>query len=302
MITNRPYEINDYGKIINFLREVYLITGNQRCWLPQRWEYAEYNCNDISVARGWQDWKDTIRIWEEESKIVGIAHKEMSYDLFLQIRPGYEFLATQMLDYLEKTMPKEKHDEKPALVVYINEDMLYLKEELLLRGYTEWENRCYFNRINLDKTFEPNLPEGFSFVDGTEIKEQKQRQLCCHLGFHPEDEPNTLPDWGFRMESAPLFNPSLEIMTQDVSGNLSAFCMVWYDPLLKIGMFEPVCTRKAYQKKGLGKAMLLEGMRRLKALGAKKAYVESYGKDLRKFYNSAGFITYDGDYTFRKEF
>ena len=66
-------------------------------------------------------------------------------------------------------------------------------------------------------------------------------------------------------------------------------------------MFEPVCTRKAYRKKGLGKAMIIEGLRRLKAMGAKKAYVESYGEDRKSFYNKAGFITYDGDYAYRKK-
>lgn len=302
MINNRAYEIHDYEKIINFLREIYLKTGNQYCWLPQRWEYAEYNCNDIALTKGWRDWKETIRIWEDDNKIVGIAHKEMDYDVFLQIRPGYEFLAKEMLEYLEETIPEERNDEDPELVLFINEDMLYLEEMLIAKGYTKDKNRSYFNHLALEDGYKADLPEGFSFVDGTEVKDQKERQLCCHLGFHPEDEPKTLPEWGFSMESAPMFDPKLEIMTKDASGNLCSFCVVWYDSILNIGMFEPVCTRKAYRKKGLGKAMIIEGLRRLKAMGVKKAYVESYGEDRKSFYNKAGFITYDGDYAFRKKF
>ena len=43
-------------------------------------------------------WKKYIRIWEENYKIVAIAHKETKYEVFLQIRPDYEFLADEMLD------------------------------------------------------------------------------------------------------------------------------------------------------------------------------------------------------------
>lgn len=57
MIKNRCFIDSDYEKIMDFLREIYIQTGKQHCWLPQRWEYAEYNCNPLYVQRGWDDWK-----------------------------------------------------------------------------------------------------------------------------------------------------------------------------------------------------------------------------------------------------
>jgi len=47
--------------------------------------------------------------------------------------------------------------------------------------------------------------------------------------------------------------------------------------------------------------MLFEGLRRLKELGAEKAYV-GCGDSLRGFYNSAGFSAYDSDYPWKKKF
>ncbi len=302
MIKDRKYQVSDYERIMDFLREMYLQTGKQHCWLPQRWEYAEYNCNSLYVNRGWEDWKNYIRIWEDNGKIVAIAHKESGYEVFMQIRPTYEFLADEMLDYLETTVPLERHGDECELWLYINDSKRWIEKKLINRGYFKNDECCYYNYQKLTGNFKPELPEGYRFVDGTEITDKKSRYLCCHLGFHPSDEPNILPSTDFNMEYAPMFNPKFEIMTQDKDGNLCSFCVVWYDDKLKIGMFEPVCTRINYRMKGLGKQMLIEGLRRLKDIGAEKAYVESFGDSRRAFYNSAGFITYDSDYPWRKKF
>jgi len=104
----------------------------------------------------------------------------------------------------------------------------------------------------LNKDYLPKLPNGYSFVDGNNVKNKDKRILCCHLGFHPKDEPNTFPLWDFKMEDAPLFDPRLEIMTKNSIGNLCSFCIAWYDKKMNIGMIEPVCTRINYRRKGLG--------------------------------------------------
>lgn len=302
LIKDRKYQVSDYEKVMDFLREMYSLTGKQHCWLPQRWEYAEYHCNPLYVNRGWEDWKNYIRIWEENKKIVAIAHKETGFDIFMQIRPDYEFLANDMLEYLETTVTLDRNCEKCELWLYVNSSQRWIEEKLINRGYLKNDECCYYNYINLSGNFIPKLPEGFRFVDGTDIKDKKARYLCCHLGFHPDDEPNSIPSFDLHMEHAPMFNPKFEIMTQDKDGNLCSFCVAWYDQKLKIGMIEPVCTRINYRMKGLGKQMLIESLRRLKEIGAEKVYVESFGDKRKRFYNSVGFITYDCDYPWRKKF
>lgn len=81
---------------------------------------------------------------------------------------------------------------------------------------------------------------------------------------HPDDEPDRLPVKDFYMEYAPTFKADLQLMVQDDKGNLCSYCMIWYSEELRIGMFEPVCTREDYRMRGIGKAMLTEGLRRLK--------------------------------------
>lgn len=54
-------------------------------------------------------------------------------------------------------------------------------------------------------------------------------------------------------------------------GEVASFCIVWTDPITKVGHFEPVATHPNYQGKGLGKCLLHEGFRRLAAEGMQEA-------------------------------
>jgi ribosomal protein S18 acetylase RimI-like enzyme len=90
------------------------------------------------------------------------------------------------------------------------------------------------------------------------------------------------------IRSAPVYRPDLDLVTVTPEGRFASYCIVWYDPLNRVGEFEPVGTRKAWERRGLGKAVLLEGFRRLRKLGAKKAVVYCYEDNLA-FYQSAGF-------------
>lgn len=303
MIESRSYVNSDYNMIMDFLREMYIQNDKEHCWLPQRWEYAEYNCNPIYVQRGWDDWKKYTRIWEENGKIAAIAHKETKYEVFLQIRPGYEFLSDKMLEYIESIVPLEKHgDGQVELNLFVNNSKRWIEDTLILRGYIKNNECSYYTMQYLNKTYVLVLPEGFKFVDGNDVKDKNTRFLCCHLGFHSDDEPDKLPAGDFYMENGPSFTHHLQLMTQDDKGNLCSYCTIWYDEKLRIGMFEPVCTRKNYRMLGLGKAMLIEGLRRLKEVGAEKASVHCWGEDILKFYSSAGFAAYDHDYPWKKKF
>lgn len=50
-------------------------------------------------------------------------------------------------------------------------------------------------------------------------------------------------------------------------------CTIWFDEGNGVGLFEPVATHPDFQGKGLSKAVMAEGMRRMKAAGMKRAIV-----------------------------
>jgi|LGOV01.1.fsa_nt_gb GNAT superfamily N-acetyltransferase len=179
----------------------------------------------------------------------------------------------------------------------------FSNDRLTARGYTRGEDGNYYNIQYLDMEYIPQLPNRYVFTCATEVKDALSRHIAVYNAFHPgAGSPKVVPDSFLKMEKAPLFRPEFEIMTQCQDGTLTSFCVVWYDEKTKTGMFEPVATHPNHRKLGLGKAMLIEGLRRLKAIGANRACVESCGDNRKAFYNSAGFETYDKDCYWTKEF
>lgn len=288
---------------MDFLREMYKKNQNQHCWLPCRWEYAEHLVNPLYVERGEESWEKFIRIWENEDKIVGIVHPEDTYNTFLQIRPGYRELEPEMLDWAVEAIAKSTDNNKRKLVIWANESDEYRQKLLKKRGYEKGEECNYLNKIELNGDFDSGLPSGYKFRSMDEEISFIKRYNVINKAFHPEvDFVNEVPDSFMKMVQAPMYRPDLDLIIEDEEGNFVSSCVIWFDEENQIGMFEPVGTHPDYTRKGLGKVLLEEGLRRLKELGAETAYVEAYGTDRCAFYQSVGFKVYDQDYPWTKIF
>lgn len=303
MVTTIMYQKGDYQKIMNFLGEMYAIHQNQHCWLPARWEYTEYHVNPLYIERGWLSWEPFIRIWEDEGRIVGISHVEDTCNAFLQIRPDYRQLEPEMIEWAEQNIAKPTSNGiNMKIKIWVNDSDEYRQGLLAQRGYRKGKTCNYMNVQDIDGEYEPQLSDGYVLRSMAEDVDLLKRLNVIHKAFHPESEYPELTGSFLKMLTAPMYRPDLDIVTEYRDGSLGSACIVWYDSTLQIGMFEPVGTHPEHQRKGLGKAVLIEGLRRLKQLGAKKVYVESYGDERYAFYCSAGFKAYDKDYPWEKVF
>ena len=299
---SRGYKDGDHSRIMNFLREIYKINKNQHCWLPQRWEYAEYLVNPLYIERGHSSWEKFIRIWEEAGGIVGIAHKEDTCNAYLQIRPGYRNIEKKMVKWVEANIyeiTETETGDKRKTVIWLNESDSYRKNLLADIGFEKGDTGNYLNIQKLDKEYRPDLSEGYSFLSMDQGLDLLKRYKVIYKSFHPEsDELQEVPGHFLKMIKAPMYRPDLDIVVADIDGSFASSCIIWYDEELNIGMFEPVGTHPDYLRKGLGRAVLIEGLRRLKEMGAERAFVEAYGDKKYDFYKSVGFESYDIDYPF----
>lgn len=92
------------------------------------------------------------------------------------------------------------------------------------------------------------------------------------------------------LEQAP-YRPELDVVVQAPNGELAAFCLCWLNPNGQIGQIEPMGTHPAYQRLGLGRAALIEGLWRLHDLGVQTIYVGTSTANHRSLpmYESVGF-------------
>ncbi len=93
--------------------------------------------------------------------------------------------------------------------------------------------------------------------------------------------------WSERQRSGPELN--LAVIAPD--GRFAVFCTAWLDEQNRVGVFEPVECLPEFRRRGLTKAMMFEGMRRLKRLGAAEACIVNRGDNIpaRQLYESLAF-------------
>ena len=65
-----------------------------------------------------------------------------------------------------------------------------------------------------------------------------------------------------------------EIVAVAPDGRVAAFTVIWFDGVNRVGLFEPVGTRPEYQRLGLARALMAEGLRRMSRAGMRRAIVE----------------------------
>ena len=79
--------------------------------------------------------------------------------------------------------------------------------------------------------------------------------------------------------------PPLDLYVVGPDGEYVSSCVARYDAPNRMGFFEPVSTNMHYRRRGFGREVVLEGIRRLAALGATRARVGSG----QAFYQAVGF-------------
>ena len=125
----------------------------------------------------------------------------------------------------------------------------------------------------------PVLPEGFTLISGQEIDvaawvEMHNQTFIDHWNFHPltiEQAEHWLTD--------PTYRPELDLVAVAPDGTYAAFCYNSIDPDDNLhrkcseGWVGMLGTRRGFRRLGLGRAMLLSGLHRLKAAGMDTAFL-----------------------------
>lgn len=140
----------------------------------------------------------------------------------------------------------------------------------------------------------PNLPDGFQFRDMTAVEgEDLERRVELHrVVWAPS---RWTPAKHARLMQARTYRPDLDLIAVAPNGDFASYTIIWFDPSLKYGVFEPVGCHPDCRQRGLTSAVMYEGLRRLQALGAERAWVNSWHASLpaNRLYESCGFTLAD---------
>ena len=103
-----------------------------------------------------------------------------------------------------------------------------------------------------------------------------------------------------RLRQCSLYDPTLDLAVEDAQGRVAGYALFWFDPVTLVGLVEPMRVEDEYQRRGLARMVLTNGVDRLARKGARRVKV-GFGTDAaRHLYLGAGFVQSSTDRLFRR--
>jgi mycothiol synthase len=248
-----------------------------------------------------------IRLWHtDDGALIGFAWRDGTGSAVLQQHPGHYhnvLLEDTMLGWVIDAWSEPGDDGTTrSLTTYgLDHERAWL-DRLARDGFTPASGHlmCRMERDLIDPMPESAPPHGAVIRPINPDSELEER-----VALHREVWTNSAvtPDSYRRMRAVPGYSPDLDIVAILPDGAFAAYCICWFDPVSRCGEFEPVGARAAYRRQGLGKAVIEEGLRRLRTRGAQRALVYCHGTNpaAQALYESAGFAVTDRERAYTKE-
>lgn len=267
MKTRKYISEEDYLLMQNLIRENYLKSDVRLYPSPldlDYWRYIHDETPDgIENTQLWFDDNDKILAfaWINEDGVDFVCHYQHKHLLN---------------DIIEWTENEKLICENKNII-----NCLYLfdcdKESELIaqsRGYKKSQIFNYYGKRSLLEEI-PNvqLPYGY-IIKHLETDEEIARRAKMNI---LAGKDVTVAKYRYFMDHASNYRQELDLIVVTLNGEVAGYCTCWYDEKCQMGLFEPYAISFEHMRKGLGKSLLYEGMKRLSSLGCKNVYVSHAG-------------------------
>ena len=242
-----------------------------------------------------------IRIWEflaeDRRDMAGWAlcsRLEQTFDLFVHpVLHGTPAHAAMVADYVAWAEVRAREVRLGHLSPFWVMDYDTVMDRLLrVHGFAVLEGlpSPLFAR-SLAELPPVQLLDGFTIQGVRDLDDGRLRAAVTHGAFRSDS------DWGAywaryaQFIGSTVYDGERDLFVRSPEGRGAAACTIWFDRVNAVGLFEPVATHPDYQRRGLGKAVMAEGMRRMKAAGMRRVILgfDPNNTAARALYTSLGF-------------
>ncbi|MGN6797972.1 MAG: GNAT family N-acetyltransferase [Gaiellaceae bacterium] len=255
MIRSRAFEPGDLRLLLGLVSELWPNGrhGIGYAFMAQRlphedWEARLYFDGDVLVGWGWA------------------SHWRMPGGLSYELRPGYEPLLDELIDWAQPTRVAVKSGD--ANTIETLERLGFAHDPAA--PWIRWNSR------GLDEIAQPIVPDGYRVATMAEYDDFESRSAAHRSAFAPSRFTDEVYETVRR--EAP-WRADLDCVVVDPEGEVAAYALAWLDDPNRVGELEPVGVRENQQRIGLGRAVCLHALHRLRAEGAETALVGSRGDD-----------------------
>jgi mycothiol synthase len=287
----RPYQNeNDYWSIRAFLREVYLCNQRRELgWQASRFDYWRWHL--VANVRVVESLEKAVFLWKTtRGQLAAVLNADNQTEAILNIQPDFHTpkLEEEMIDVAERNLgiPGGR------FFVFVHDLNIARQDILSRRGYAE-SNGLPEHQWRRDLTIplpDGRVPEGYTVrsIRDVDSGDWQERSWVSWRAFHP-DEPDEAYEgweWSLNWQRSPLYRRDLDIVAVAPGDHIAAYCVLWYDDVTRTALFDPVAVMPEVQRRGLGRAILVEAMRRAKNMGATLATVSGYEQAANALYRS----------------
>ncbi len=292
---SRPYAgEDDYELMRGLVREIYAVGGQP----------AYGSVGDIDWWRSAEDDPDnlTAQLWFDDNTLVGIAWPaDPQVDMFSH--PHYRYIEPNMLDWAEDWRSRTPAaNQPPKLRGWSFNGDTPRRRLLIERGYTRADTCLQYRSRPIEARVETwPVPSGYLVRNVAGEHEAEQRVAVHRDSFAPSQMSLKYYMTARRM---PTYRQALDLVAVAPDGTFAAFCIVWWDSVNKLGVFEPVGCHSEHRRRGLASAVMTEGLRRLYDLGARTAQVTTgcSNAGAAALYEALGFRLVDENWAYDRVF
>lgn len=280
----------DFWRVRQLLIETYPLTPTAFNWEIRRWD----GWNTHRASWDHPEVQKLVHLWETEAgKLVGVVHPEGDGEMFLELHPHYRHIEAELFAWGEANLAVLAEDQTSHRIDTFVMDYDAVRQRLVeARGYVQTPYGGVTRRLRLSQhpLPAPQFPPGFQLRTTRANDWQDCEQMAALLNAAFQRTIHTADEYFQFMTNSPSFRHDLNLVAEAPDGTIVSHVGVTYDGATKRGIFEPVCTHPDYQRKGLARALMVEGLHRLRALGASDAYVDTGdGMGSNWLYEAVGF-------------
>ena len=166
-----------------------------------------------------------------------------------------------------------------GLEVLVGGDDVPLASLALRSGFAMTDERSGTTWMDADARPSATRVDGFTIVDRV-TRADRPHPMVARNGAGVEP----------RLRQCSLYDPTLDLAVEDPEGTVAGYALFWSDPTTGVGLVEPMRVEDDYQRRGLARMLLTNGLDRLARTGVRRLKVGFEAEAARRLYVGAGFV------------